>query len=71
MHSKQQIKLYTWIAGIAFVCFDLAVAAFAFDRAEQTACTTTAPTLTLEQTSIATAIIAPAVLMLRQAEERS
>ena len=70
MYSKQQIRLFTWIAGIVFVSFDLAVVAWSMDRAESAACTATPP-LSSAQLQAPTAVrFAPARLVLTDNTER-
>ncbi|MEO0617299.1 MAG: hypothetical protein AAFY69_14315 [Pseudomonadota bacterium] len=70
MYSKQQIRLFTWIAGVIFVGFDLAVVAWSMDRAEPSACTVTPPVSSIELQAPAAALFAPALLVLADNTER-
>lgn len=64
MYSKQQIRLFTWIAGIVFVSFDLAVVAWSMDRAESAACTVTPPVSSVALQAPTAAHFAPALLVM-------
>ena len=70
MYSKQQIRLFTWIAGIVFVSFDLAVVAWSMDRAESTACTMSPPVPSIQLQAPTAALFAPALLVLTDNTER-
>ncbi|MEM7449821.1 MAG: hypothetical protein AAF350_00165 [Pseudomonadota bacterium] len=70
MYSKQQIRLFTWIAGIVVVAFDLAVVAWSMERPESAACTATSPVSSVQLQAPTAVLFAPALLLLTDNPER-
>ena len=68
MRSKRQIRLYTWMAGIAFVSFDIAIAAWGMSQRADTACSPTSITTSTARPAFVASLVAPGVMLLADGE---
>lgn len=68
MRTKRQIRLYTWMAGIAFISFDIAIAAWGMQQRAETACVPPSVTTPASRPAFNAALIASGVVLL--ADER-
>lgn len=59
MSTKRQVRLYTWIAGVAFVGFDIAIAAWGMSQRAETACISVPQATPVVRPAPATAFIVP------------
>ena len=64
MRTKRQIRLYTWMAGIAFVSFDIAIAAWGMGQRDETACAPAPVAAPAARPAFVASLMAPGLVLL-------